>query len=157
MGMAATDWYAVPPAAEGRDDACRPEKSSSQPPKSAENLVLSEVEEHDAQAQVMPGVTTGALVDAMADPRVFEEVARGDLYVQLARMRRQAPHYTPTQQLDYTKLLAKIGKVDTPAGDDANPLARMPMITIQMAGGAQVSLGAAPEKDVTPVKETHDG
>lgn len=121
---------------------------------------LSEQAEVDAQSQVMPGVSTGALLDAMENPEKFAEIARADLYIQLARMRRiaNASQLTPMQNLEYSKFLAKMGKVDSPDLSQYNPTAGLPMISITMSDGSQVQLGSTPknperEKDVTPTQE----
>jgi len=109
-----------------------------------------------AQGQVMPGVTSGALIEAMERPEVFAELARGDLYVQMARLRQAAntSRFSVGQHLDYSRLLAKMGKVDTPDSDNMHPSAGLPMISITMADGSNVRLGGTPppaEKDVTPL------
>jgi len=111
--------------------------------------MLQEERTAHAVEQVMPGVSTGALLEAMEDPNVFSEVARGDLYVQMARMRSMLPTLSPSMQLDYTKFLAKIGKVDSPDKEQQNPLRNVPLIHIDLGEGRSVSLGAA-EKDITP-------
>lgn len=70
----------------------------------------------DAIQAALPAVNPKALAEAIEDPSVFPEIARGDFYIFLCRMRErmQNPN-TPVQaMLDYGKLLAKIGKLDTP-------------------------------------------
>lgn len=159
MTMAERDWFAAPPPekpAESPDDSEIPdfsEKTAAEPPDPGENFEISLVKELEAQEQVIPGVTTGALLDAMANPDVFQEVARGDLYIQLARMRRHAINFSPGQQLEYSKLLAKLGKVAEPEKFADNPMSGVPMIKIEMGNGHSVSIGAAnpapAEKDIT--------
>lgn len=117
------------------------------------NSALQELQNYDVLDRIMPGVTTGALLEAMESPEIFAEVARGDLYVQMARMRALLPTLSPTQQLDYTKFLAKLGKVDAPDREQASALSRVPMIHIDLGGGNRLSIGAAPERDVTPALE----
>lgn len=110
---------------------------------------LSEQTEIEAQAQVMPGVSSGALLDAMENPEKFAEIARADLYIQMARMRRiaNANALTPMQSLEYSKFLAKMGKVDSPDLSQFNPTAGLPMISITMSDGSNVQLGGAPRRD----------
>ena len=107
--------------------------------------------EHDQATldQVVPGVSAGALLQAMEDPSVFPEIARGDLYVQLTNLRRIAANFTPTQKMDYAKFLAKMGKVETPEVD-VTPFATAPGINIFFSGGS-VHLGTSTaERDITP-------
>lgn len=115
----------------------------------------------EVQDQVIPGVSAGALLHAMENPDVFAEIARGDLYVQMARMREQArnPEMPMTQRLEYMKTLAKMGKVENPGNAD-NPLASLPVISIVFPGqGTSVQIGAAParvEREVTQQDEARD-
>lgn len=106
--------------------------------------------------QVIPGVSTGAVLDAMDDPDVFAKIARGDLYVQLCRMREKMTHpkTSVNQMMDYAKFLAKMGKVEAPV-DASGGFANVPMISIVFPGsGGAVHIGQArPEKDVTPVDD----
>ena len=110
------------------------------------------------QRQVIPGVSPGALLDAMENPDVFQEVARGDLYVQMAKLRTAAqdPRMTPAQRLEYARFLARMGKVDQPDREN-NPMANLPMIEIDLGSGQSVKIGSAAraetfdaERDVTP-------
>lgn len=118
----------------------------------------------DAQEQVIPGVTPGALLDAMEDPDMFAAVARGDLYAQLAVLRRRAgnPDLPMGQLLDYAKFLAKMGKVESPAGGELDNLAGVPAIQIILPNsGGSVNIGAQPvvprvEKDVTPANADNE-
>lgn len=141
--MTAEDWLAYPPEEAVEDYADGAEDDFSAP--------LQEAQQHDAYQQVMPGVSPGAIIEAMEDPRVFAEVARGDLYVQMARMRALLPSLAASHQLEYTKFLAKLGKVDAPEPDQGAALSRVPMIQIDLGGGNRLSIGAASqEKDITP-------
>lgn len=111
-----------------------------------------------AQKQVIPGVSPGALIDAMENPDIFQEIARGDLYVQMAKLRiaAQDPRMTPAQRLEYARFLARMGKVDQPERDN-NSFSHLPLIEIDLGGGNSVKIGAAPRdtalsepRDVTP-------
>lgn len=122
----------------------------------------SDQQTDEAAAQVIPGVTTGALLEAMENPDIFAEIARGDLYVQMAKMRQQAvnPEMPLNQRMEYMKMLSKMGKVDSPDKGADNPLAGVPTINIVLPGsGASVQLGGAPpprvEKDITPQEVDH--
>tara|TARA_R110002049_G_scaffold239404_2_gene412572 strand:+ start:1194 stop:1631 length:438 start_codon:yes stop_codon:yes gene_type:complete len=106
--------------------------------------------------QVIPGVSPGAVLDAMDDPEAFAAIARGDLYVQLAVLRQQMAHpkTSMNQRLEYTKFLAKMGKVDAPEKDGGG-FSNVPMISIVMPGsGGEVRIGAAKpspvEREVNP-------
>lgn len=98
-----------------------------------------------AQDQIMPGVTTGALLDAMEHPERFAEIARGDLYIAMAHMRRQASHPNMpfNQRMQYAQFLSKMGRAAEP-DRDTTPFAGIPMIQINLPGtGGSVQIGAA--------------
>lgn len=94
--------------------------------------------------QVIPGVSPGALLEAMEDPTVFPEIARGDLYTQMARLRRDAggKYMSVAQRLEYSKFLAKMGKVEAPE-KDVIPFATAPSINIHFSSRGTVSFGAS--------------
>ena len=52
----------------------------------------------------------------MEDPSVFEQVARGDLYVEMGRLRKimANPNTPASVRLEYLKQLAQMGKVSKP-------------------------------------------
>lgn len=112
--------------------------------------------------QVIPGVTPGAIIDAMEDPEAFAAIARGDLYVTLARLRTRMAHpdISTTQLMDHAKFLSKMGKVDAPDKDGGGLYANVPMISIVLPNsGGEVRIGASPqrepeERDVTPKVST---
>jgi hypothetical protein len=58
-----------------------------------------------------------AVAEAMEDPGVFAQVARGDLYIQLQRLRELAssPNFPAAQRMEYAKFLARMGRVEQPA------------------------------------------
>lgn len=117
-------------------------------------------EDIDVQEQVIPGVTPGALLDAMENPETFASVARGDLYVQMAAMRRAAssPELSMGQRIEYGKFLAKMGKVEAPPATGEDMLAGIAPIQIILPhSGGTVNIGsvvpqpeAIDERDVTP-------
>lgn len=105
--------------------------------------------------QVIPGVSPGAVLDAMDDPDAFAAIARGDLYVQLARLRQRMSHpgVSTTQMMEYSKFLAKMGQVESADKGGGSMLDGVPMISIVLPGsGGEVRIGAPAkdEKDVTP-------
>jgi hypothetical protein len=107
--------------------------------------------------QVIPGVTPGAVLDAMDDPEAFAAIARGDLYVQMAILRQRMAHpkTSVVQRMDYAKFLAKMGKVDAPVNDGAG-FSNVPMISIVFpsgASGVQIS-AAAPQRVEREVNDT---
>lgn len=110
---------------------------------SSDDLTVQEEQRTAAQEQVIPGVTPGNLLDAMDDPDAFSAIARADLYINMARMRQRAAHpeFSAAHLLEYSKFLAKMGKVDAP--DKANTLLdNMPRIEIILPNsGASVSIG----------------
>jgi len=95
-------------------------------------------------------VSPGAVAEAMEDPVVFEQVARGDLYVELTRLRRLAnSNAMPVKsRLEYAQFLSKMGKVDKPEPTD-DPLHRMPSISIIFPGAGQ-STSATPGATYAP-------
>lgn len=105
----------------------------------------------DAQEQIIPGVTPGALLDAMEDPDQFASIARADLYVQMAMMRRAAasPEMPFNQRAEYSKFLAKMGKVDQP-DNAANEFNSLPGIFIDLGEGQSVSIGAPQKLKLPP-------
>lgn len=101
--------------------------------------------------QVIPGVSPGAVLEAMDDPEMFAQIARGDLYVQMAILRQSMAHprIGATQRMEYAKFLAKMGKVDNPANDGA-AFANVPMISIVLpnSGTGVTIASAAPAQPV---------
>lgn len=122
-------------------------------------------EEVEAAHQIIPGVTPDALLDVMENPEAFAELARADLYVQMAYMRKMAAHpeFSNSQRLEYAKFLSRMGQVDAPkAGDLGGMHNTLPMISITFpSSGGQVNIGAAPmervEKDITPDEPVDTG
>lgn len=94
-------------------------------------------------------VTPKAVAEAMDDPSVFEQIARGDLYVEMARLRRIAasPSFPAAHRLEYTKMLSRMGKVEKP--EEGVGAGTGFSITINLPSG-QTHLTAP--KDVTPEK-----
>ena len=93
----------------------------------------------DAMNRVLPASTSPAAVaEAMEDPEVFAQIARGDLYVQLARMRQlaQSPNMAVGQRLDYVRFLARMGKVEKPEVEQ-NAFSNVPAINIILPGSGQ--------------------
>jgi hypothetical protein len=101
--------------------------------------------ENPAMKQVVKlQASPGAIAEAMEDPSVFEQVARGDLYMELTRLRQLAcsSSMAPSVRLDYARFLAKMGKVEKPEAE-GNPLAGMPQINIIFpSSGQTTTLGA---------------
>ena len=86
----------------------------------------------------------GAVAEAMEDPSVFEQIARGDLYIELTRLRRLAASNAMPMKLrmEYAQMLSKMGKVERPVADN-NPLDGVPAIHIHLPGSGQsTSIGA---------------
>lgn len=109
---------------------------------------MSEVEEaldNDAMRKVVKTrPSPGAVAEAMEDPSVFEQIARGDLYIEMARLRALAGSnaMSMSARLNYVDKLAKMGKVDKPEST-SNPLDKMPSISIVLQGSGQSTrLGA---------------
>lgn len=116
--------------------------------------------EIEAHEHVMPGVTPAALLDAMERPEQFAEWARADLFLHMAHLRRVSAHpdFPTSSRIEIAKFLAKMGKVDAPL-QDANPLAGMPMIEIDLGAAGTVKIGAptpAPRQEVDITPDEHD-
>lgn len=112
-------------------------------------------DERRSHKQVIPGVTPAAVLDAMEDPESFAEVARGDLYVQMAVMRRHAasPEFPTGQRIEYMKFLSRMGKVAEPerAGGE---LANLPGISIILPNsGGRVSIESSHARQEKEVSE----
>jgi len=112
----------------------------------------------DSHNQVIPEITPGALLEVMENPDAFSEIARADLYVQMAKMREIArSHDIPTtQRMDYMKFLAKMGRVENPGGQD-NPLAGVPGINIIFSSNPGKSVQITAERDITPDQDVDHG
>jgi len=95
----------------------------------------------DARSKLLPQeASPKAIAEAMEDPEVFEQIARGDLYVQMHRMRAlmQNPTVPMGQRMEYAKFLARMGKVEKPeatqgAGDN------LPVIQIVLPNSGQTT------------------
>lgn len=116
--------------------------------------------EIEAHQQVIPGVTPAALLDAMDNPEQFASMARADLYVHMAHLRRVSAHpdFPTSARIEIAKFLAKMGKVDAPL-QDINPLLGMPMIEIDLGAAGTVKIGAptpAPRHEVDITPDLHD-
>jgi hypothetical protein len=141
-------------SADSEDDLDDVGFGDEDPPTAAEREAAEEMlRVKTAQQQVIPGISTGALLEAMEKPEVFAELARGDLYVQMHHMRRASmdPRFTPNQRMEYSKFLAELGRVRD-NDRDGSTFGNLPMIQMVFPGSGQtVQLGGKPvERDVTP-------
>lgn len=105
----------------------------------------------DALGAVIKTVSPAGIAEAMEDPSIFEMVARGDLYVELGRLRQlaQNPSMPTTMRLEYVKFLSKMGKVDKPEGPPVSATANLPQINIILPNaGSTTSLSAGPKQRV---------
>lgn len=79
----------------------------------------------------LPGVSPKGLLEALECPDVIRDIARGDLYIQLAVLRKLAksPSFTISNRLQYADKLMKLADVVKP---DAGPptAAQLPQIRI---------------------------
>ncbi len=111
--------------------------------------------EDDALDRLLPAnCSPGAVAEAMEDPEVFAQVARGDLYVQLALMRKVAasPSFPAAQRLDYARFLARMGKVEKPEVEQ-NAFSNVPAIQIVLPGAGQSTQIGSAAKVVNPEAE----
>jgi hypothetical protein len=85
-------------------------------------------------------VSPGAVAEAMEDPAIFEQVARGDLYIEMGRLRKlMANPTTPASaRLEYVKVLSRMGKVEKP-DPEQNPFANVPTIQIVLPNSHQTT------------------
>ena len=85
-------------------------------------------------------------MEAMDDPSVLTKMSRGDLYVQMGRMRAMAssPAFSMTHRLQYMRLLADMAKVMRQTEIEEATADRRPTITIVLQGGETVEASAAP-------------
>jgi hypothetical protein len=114
------------------------------------------MDEDVAHDQVIPEISPGALLEVMENPGAFSEIARADLYIQMAEMRKQMRDgdIPKGQRIEYMKFLARMGEVAEPERRDIG-LGNLPLIQISLPGsglGVSISAAAPPrmEKDVTP-------
>lgn len=108
--------------------------------------------EDDALNRILPdNCSPGAVAEAMEDPDVFAQVARGDLYVQLAMMRRLAASksFSTSQRLDYARFLARMGKVEKPE-EVQNQFANVPAINIVLPNAGQTTQIGTAARVVNP-------
>lgn len=93
----------------------------------------------------------GAVAEAMEDASVFEQIARGDLYVELTRLRKlAASNAMPVKlRMEYAQMLSKMGKVERPV-QEKNPLDGVPAINIYLPGSGQnTRIGATLQGEYT--------
>ena len=105
----------------------------------------------DALNNVIKTVSPAGIAEAMEDPGVFELVARGDLYVELGRLRQlaQNPSMPTSMRLEYAKFLSRMGKVEKPEGPANAAHANLPQINIILPNaGSTTSLSAGPKQRV---------
>lgn len=96
-----------------------------------------------------------AVAEAMEDPAIFEQIARGDLYIEMARLRELAGSNSMSMsaRLSYVQMLSKMGKVDKPEAAN-NPLDKMPSINIILQNSGQTTrLGSTYESKALEVEE----
>lgn len=104
----------------------------------------TELQNPAMQKVVRHRASPGAVAEAMEDPSVFAQIARGDLYIELTRLRRlAASNAMPiNRRMEYANMLARMGKVEKPESQ-RNPLDAMPAINIYFPGsGQRTTLGA---------------
>lgn len=110
-----------------------------------------EMENPAMQRVVKLKASPGAVAEAMEDASVFEQIARGDLYVELTRLRKlAASNAMPVKlRMEYAQMLSKMGKVERPA-QDKNPLDGVPAINIYLPGSGQnTRIGATLQGEYT--------
>lgn len=104
----------------------------------------TDIENPAMQKVVKHRASPGAVAEAMEDPAVFAQIARGDLYIELTRLRRlAASNAMPiNRRMEYAQMLAKMGQVERQQ-QTQNPLDGVPAINIYLPGsGQRTSLGA---------------
>lgn len=115
----------------------------------------------DAIRAALPAVNPKALMEAIEDPTVFPEIARGDFYVWMCRMRERLnnPNTPVAAMLEYGKILAKIGKLDAPEvvapGAGATIVFNMPAIAGRPPESVVVSQPVVIEAEAV-VRKTDD-
>ncbi len=85
----------------------------------------------DAIEALMPGMSPAAVIEAMEDPGVFEQLSRGMLYEQMVTLRALAVNqsFPLSQRMELAKWLSKMGKVESPV-QNLPTGAQLPMIQI---------------------------
>lgn len=111
----------------------------------------------DAMDAALPAISPGAVLDAMENPAVFAETARGDLYVQMGTMRTLManPNFPLALRVEYIKYLGKLGRVEQPDPGQQTLGAGLPTIQIVFPNSGQMTT-IAPQPhtiDVTPDDE----
>ncbi len=114
----------------------------------------------DALAALSPGLTPAAVLEAMEDPRVFQQLARGMLYLSMVKMREQLqdPNLPIAQRMEANKQLAKWGMVDAATQpDQAFKGNLLPRIKIVMPHPAAAEPAITIEAEAPALPEPDDG
>lgn len=82
-------------------------------------LAPTQTTPEDAYRAAMPKVSPAMLEAAIEDPKVFVQLARGELYALMARMRADYREMTIDQKLRYMRIVASLADLDISSERDA--------------------------------------
>jgi len=99
-----------------------------------------------AAERMLPSITPEELLSAVETPGAFREIAKADLFMEMARLRRllKANTISVADRLKYLQILARMAGVEVSAPDgesqQTNP-ANTPQINIVINGQQAIKVG----------------
>ena len=103
----------------------------------------TELTPEKAAERMLPSITPQEMLAAVETPGAFKEIAKADLFMEMARLRRllKSGSVSLADRLKYLQLLARMAGVDTaPPDGDAAGSVHMPQINIVINGQQAVGL-----------------
>jgi len=107
-------------------------------PEKSKKTAPMELTPEAAAESMLPNVTPQELLAAVETPGAFKEIAKADLFMEMARLRRlfKSGSISLADRLKYLQLLSRMAGVDTAPADDGSQagVANMPQINIVING-----------------------
>lgn len=99
-----------------------------------------------AAERMLPSITPEELLSAVETPGAFREIAKADLFMEMARLRRllKANTISIADRLKYLQILARMAGVEVSAPDGENQSANptnVPQINIVINGQQAIKVG----------------
>ncbi len=109
-------------------------EASEQPTTQQNETKAGTIDPEEAASRMLPSITPQELTAAVETPGAFKEIAKADLYMEMARMRRlmKSNAISMGDRLKYVQQLARMSGVDSaPVDADGNiTTANIPQISI---------------------------
>jgi len=99
-----------------------------------------------AAERMLPSISPEELLSAVETPGAFREIAKADLFMEMARLRRllKANTISIADRLKYLQILARMAGVEVSAPDGESPQtsqANIPQINIVINGQQAIKVG----------------